>query len=500
MTARSVIPAFLLCLVSNGSAAQAYHIPVPLVPGSAIAAGGPDVGSSDAGDVETAQVSRGWQLVADTLLLRRHTTRIVVINTALLGLAAGLIGSFAYLRKRALMGDALSHATLPGVVAAFLVTGSKSMLPLMLGAAVTGIIGVLTVIFISRYSRLKEDTAIGIVLSVFFGAGLTLLSVVQGLEGANAAGLQDFIYGKPASLTLADSRMIQVSAIFIIVVTIMLFKEFKSICFDQAFASVIGRPVLLFDILMMALVVLVTVIGLQAVGLILIVALLIVPPAAARFWTDNLNTMTITAAIFGVASGYLGACVSALTPKMPTGAVIILVAGLLFAASMLVAPHRGVLSGLFRDVSLRRRIACQNVLRALAELEESILSGEIPSSRPDAPAGQHAFTIRQLLTRRSWSASYVKTWLRCLFRRGLVVQLPGARVALTPEGRIEARRLLRNHRLWEIYLIRHADIAPSHVDRDADEIEHVLPSDLIHELECALGTPAAIPPSPHPVN
>ncbi|MGB0717502.1 MAG: metal ABC transporter permease, partial [Phycisphaerae bacterium] len=307
-----------------------------------------------------SQASWGNRLI-DTLLLRQHTTRIVVVNTALLGLAAGLIGSFAYLRKRALMGDALSHATLPGVVAAFLLTGSKGLVPLMLGAATTGILGVLTVIFIARYSRLKEDAAIGIVLSVFFAMGLTLLSVVQGLEGADAAGLKDFIYGRPASLTIADSRLIQIAAVIIILITVLLFKEFKSICFDQSFAAVIGRPVLLFDVLMMALVVLVTVIGLQAVGLILIVALLIVPPAAARFWTDNLNTMAVTASVFGVASGYFGACVSAMAPKVPTGAVIILVAGLLFAISMLVAPHRGVLSSLVRDMTLRRRVASQNV-------------------------------------------------------------------------------------------------------------------------------------------
>jgi manganese/zinc/iron transport system permease protein len=422
--------------------------------------------------------------LTDVLLLRRHTTRIVVVNTMLLGLAAGLIGTFAYLRKRALMGDALSHATLPGVAGAYLLTGSKSLLPLISGAAITGVLGVLSVIGISRYSRLKEDAAIGIVLSVFFGVGLTLVGVAQYSATGNAAGLQGFIYGKPASLTLQDARLIQFATVAIIAVTLLLYKEFRSVCFDPGFAASQGWPVGLIDVLMMSLVVLVTVIGLQAVGLILIIALLIVPAAAARFWTDDLAAMLLSASLFGCLSGYVGSSISALVPRLPTGGIIVIVAGCIFAISMMLAPKRGILSAVLRRRTLRVRIGLQNLLRALAEFEETKGQGASPQ-------------FVEILGKRSWSGTHLWRLIGKAERRGLVARLPSHRIALTPAGRIDARRILRNHRLWEIYLIQHADIAPSHVDRDADELEHVLPRELVDELETSLAQRATIPPSPH---
>ncbi|GJM24764.1 MAG: manganese ABC transporter permease [Phycisphaerae bacterium] len=425
-----------------------------------------------------------WENILRVALLRDHNTRIVVLGTTLLGLAAGLVGTFAYLRRRALMGDALSHATLPGVALAFLFTGEKNLTYLLLGATVTGVLGVLAVLAIRQSSRIREDAAIGIVLSVFFGAGMALMSVVQSTSNGNAAGLNQFIYGKAASMVRGDAWMIGIAAFIVVVGTIAMFKEFRIVCFDQDFAASMGRSVVAIDLLMMGFVVLTTVIGLQAVGLILIVALLIIPAAAARFWTDDLKVMTVLAGGIGAVSGWLGASFSALLPKMPTGAIIVLTAGVLFLLSMVFAFRRGMLAGAFRRIRLRRRIALQHLLRAMAEIEER--TGE-PTQ----------VDTNDLLTMRSWVMHDLRRLAIRAKGAGFITRKSWAELELTKLGRTHARRVLRNHRLWETYLIEHADIAPSHVDRDADEIEHVLSEELIDELEKALEAGQEIPPSPH---
>ncbi len=444
------------------------------------AAGGPDAKRS----ITDNRVA--WPTAAairEVLWLRQPNTRVVVMGTTVLGIAAGVIGTFAYLRKRSMMGDALSHATLPGIAAAFMITGSKSLLVLISGGAITGVLGVLAVIGIRRSSRIKEDAAIGIVLSVFFGAGVVLLSLVQKMTTGHQAGLQTFIYGKAAAMIHRDTVLIAITALAVIAGAVLCFKEFRLICFDVDFAGSLGWPVVLLDVVMMSLVVLTTIIGLQAVGLIMIVALLIIPAAAARFWTDRLLTMTVLAGAFGAASGYLGSVISALFARMPTGPIIVLTGGAFFVFSMLAAPRRGILIAVLQRVRLRRRIADQNLLRVLAEHEER--------------RGEVAVAFADLLTRRSWSFVGLRRRLQRALRRGDVCRRGPSLWQLTDTGRRRAQRVLRNHRLWEVYLIRYADIAPSHVDRDADEVEHVLSPALIRELDRALRDEQRIPPSPH---
>ena len=229
-----------------------------------------------------------WKEVLRVLLLRDYNTRVVVVGTMLLGLAAGIIGTFMLLRKRSLMGDAISHATLPGIGIAFIVMsqygGSGKFLPgLLLGAFVFGLIGMGLILSIRKFTRIKEDAALGIVLSVFFGLGISILGIIQKMSTGHAAGLESFIYGKTASMLASDAKLIAVAAIVIVSFSVFLYKEFTIICFDQEYAAAQRWPVFSLDVLMMILVVFVTVIGLQAVGLILIIALLIIPPASARF-------------------------------------------------------------------------------------------------------------------------------------------------------------------------------------------------------------------------
>ncbi|MBX3727639.1 MAG: metal ABC transporter permease [Candidatus Sumerlaeia bacterium] len=432
-----------------------------------------------------------WADLWRVLSLQDHNTRVVVIGTTLLGVAAGLVGTFLLLRRRSLLADAVSHATLPGICLAFLVMvlagGTGKHLPLLLlGAGVTGALGMLTVVAIRRFTRLKDDAALGIVLSVFFGIGIALLGVVTRMQQGSAAGLQSFIYGKTASMLWRDALLIGGAAFGTIVLCVAFFKEFSLVCFDPGFAETQGWPVFRIDIALMTLVVVVTVIGLQAVGLILVVALLIIPPAAARFWTDRLGPMMTGSALLGGASGLVGSGASALLPDMPAGAVIVLVATGFFAASFLLGRARGVLPRAVRHARLTARIGRQNLLRALYE------SGE---ERDDhaAPVGLEA-----LLARRSWSRRALRRLLAGAERDRLVERVSGA-WRLTADGIAQARQVLRNHRLWEMYLITHADIAPSHVDRDADAIEHILDAGMILRLEELMAGEAlrTVPASPH---
>lgn len=426
--------------------------------------------------------------VLRVVLLRDYNTRLVVPGTALLGATSGVIGSFLLLRKRALLGDTLSHAMLPGVAVAFLVMvgvgGDGKWLPgLLLGALVAGLIGVGFVMGIRRFTRLRDDAALGIVLSVMFGAGVFLLTIVQKMPGASAAGLESFIYGKTASMTSDDLRFIVGAAAVVLVATILMHKELGLLCFNEDFARTIGWSTALLDGLLMLLVTLVAVIGLQSVGLILVIALLVTPAAAARFWTDRMRNMTLVAGMIGAAAAWIGASVSALAPGLPAGAIIVLSCAAAFAVSAVIGPSRGALPRWMEHRRVGRSVRRQHLLRSLHEHAET--------------TGQDGAPAATLARMRAWGPRELTRAIAEGIRAELVRHSSGG-IALTRAGRASALQAVRNHRLWEMFLIRYADIAPSHVDRGADAIEHVLGDALIAELEAALAAESIdLPPSPH---
>lgn len=429
-----------------------------------------------------------WRVIS----LQDYNTRIVMLGIAALGAVCGAIGAFMVLRRKALLADAISHATLPGVALGFFAALALGLpgkhLPVLLaGAALTALAGMGVMLLIRHTTRLPEDAALGIVLSVFFGVGVALLGVIQQVDHASAAGLESFIYGKAASMLAEDGRRIAVTAVLLASLCALLFKEFQVLSFDPEFARVQGWPVRGLDAALMSMVVAATVIGLQAVGLMLLIALMIIPPASARFWTDDLRAMVWGSAALGAGSGVLGAAWSAVAPHWPTGGVIVLVAAAFFVTSLLLGPARGLLSRAATHLRLERRVARQHVLRALYETEERKGPG-IPLS--DA----------ELLLARPWKPGRLIRVLRQLKREGFVASQNGG-WALTTPGRVHAARLVRNHRLWELYLIRYAAIAPMQVDRDADRIEHVLGHDMLVELERLLDEGGRTPhlASPHPI-
>ncbi|MBP2294026.1 metal ABC transporter permease [Azospirillum rugosum] len=373
---------------------------------------------------------------------------VVVAGTAALGLAGGTVGTFLLLRRRALVSDALSHATLPGIAVAFLIGAALGLpgrsLPLLLaGAVASGVLGLLTVQWLVRQTRLTEDSAIGAVLSVFFGLGIVLLSLIQTLELGGQAGLKTFILGQTAAMAQGEAIAIGLLAAGAAATVALLFKELRALAFDPGFAAVQGWPVARLDLALMGLATLVTVIGLQTVGLILVVALLIIPPAAARFWTDRLSVLTIAAAAIGALSGWLGATLSALLPKLPAGAVIVLVAGAIFLVSFLFAPARGLLAVGLRNGRLRLSFA-----------ERRALAGLLAGRPVDGPL--------------AW-------WLgaRGFLRDG----------RLTPRGEVAAKAAERNRRLWDRFLADYPALVPAHANWGVDPIDEVLPGDMVRLLE-----------------
>ncbi len=417
----------------------------------------------------------------------------MILATTVLGLSAGAVGAFTLLRRRALMGDALSHAMLPGIALAFLLAPllglpAKSLPVLLGGAVVSGLLGTAAILLIRRWTRLPEDAALAIVLSVFFGAGLVLLGIVQQSSGGSAAGLESFIYGKAASITTGDAKAIVIVSMAALLALALFRKELTLLCFDDGYARSVGYPTLLLDTGLMLLVVLITVVGLQAVGLILMVALLVTPAAAARFWTNRISTMTWLAAGLGAVSCLSGSLASAQLPDLPSGATIVLAASLVFGLSLLLGPKQGLVRRWIGSLQWRRKLDRQHVMRTMYELAEQ---HGLP---PDA-----AIAVTDLLAARSWNQQQLQSALSICHAAGLLVR-SGDQVQLTAAGQQQAAALTRQHRMWELYLILHAEIAPSRVDQDAESIEHVLEPAMIAELEKLLPSyvrSRAVPACPH---
>ncbi len=428
-----------------------------------------------------------------------YNTLVVWWGAIVLGAGGGVVGAFLLLRKQALLGDVVSHAALPGVGLAFLVgeslrIGSGKWLPgLLLGAAVAGLVGIGATTALRRVTRLKDDAVLAVVLSVFFGLGIALLTVVQRMPGGNQAGLPHFIYGKAAALRLSDVQLITAVTLVAVAVCLVLYKELRLLAFDERFAAAEGWPIVALDLVLKGLVVAIAVVGLQGVGLLLVVAVLIVPPAAARFWTERLATMLGLSAAFGAAAGLVGVAISASWPRVATGATIALCNCLLFAFSMAFGWERGLVRRWWLIRNHRWRQDQEHLLRACYEL----LVGERGGvTADDLCAG--ILPMNVFITWRDWSPSKVRRMLQLGEQKGwLRREASGWR--LTGEGAQQAIRTVRNHRLWEMYLLRHADVALDQIDRRADDLEHLLDPELVALLEKELSTRGQLPSSPHPM-
>jgi manganese/zinc/iron transport system permease protein len=357
-------------------------------------------------------------------LFADYTLRTVALGAALLGVVSGSLGTYAVLRRQALLGDAISHAALPGVALAFLLTGSKAPLTLVVGAALAGFVGTLLVISVVRTTRIKYASALGIVLSVFFGLGLVLLTLIQRRPDAAQAGLDRFLFGQAAALLQSDLVTMALLGGAALLLMLLAWKELKLLAFDPDFGASLGFPVRALDVLLTGLLVVAIVIGLQTVGVVLMAAMVIAPAAAARQWTDRLGGVAALAAAFGAAAGISGAVLSSETERLPTGPTIVLCATALVVVSLVAAPRRGLLWREVRGRRDRRRLRLAAVLADLRELD---------LQHPGEVHGHSAAVL-------SVMSGGAEPTLRELERRGLVRELAHDAWALTDAGRAEAER------------------------------------------------------------
>ncbi|MEX0818556.1 MAG: iron chelate uptake ABC transporter family permease subunit, partial [Pirellulaceae bacterium] len=378
--------------------------------------------------------------------------------------------------------------------------GGKWLPGLLIGALLAGLAGIVCTKLILRYTRIKEDAAMAIVLSVFFGAGMAFFKAVQYIPSGSQAGLNHFILGKTASMVAADVWIIAEASLAVTVLILLLFKEFTLLSFDDKFAATQGWPVFRLDLLLMLLVAGVTVIGLQSVGLLLVVAMLITPAAAARFWTDRLGRTMLVAGLLGGGGAFCGVLISAMYPRLAAGPVIVLTGVLFFLVSLLFGVRRGVLVRVATHRQLKSAVGRQHILRALFEFLEPRCDPHSPTS---AQLVKYIVTASDLQAMRSWSPKRLRRLLRMAENSNFVTAVREGGYRLTTPGAELAHRVVRNHRLWELYLIEYADIAPSHVDRDADDIEHILGADVVDSLEQLLSQRyprMTVPPSPHSID
>ena len=366
-------------------------------------------------------------------LIFDYTVRTVALGSATLGVVSGALGSYAVLRKQSLLGDAISHAALPGVALAFLLTQKKTPLVLVIGAAIAGWVGTLLVMSIVNNTRIKEDTALGLVLSVFFGSGLVLLTFIQKMPTAKQSGLDTFLFGHAAALMERDVITMASLGGIILIVMQLLWKEFKLLCFDSSFGASLGFPMRILDVLLITLLVVAIVLGLQTVGVVLMSAMIVAPAAAARQWTDRLGAMVALSALFGAIAGVSGALISSSMVHMPTGPTIVLCISAIVVVSIAIAPNRGLVWNWIRSQRERRKLQIEVVLNDLYALA---------SQHTDL---QHSHSAAVLGT-MSVGHSNVRISLKELASRGWVENVSSDGWALTPKGIVQAQQIAHRGR------------------------------------------------------
>lgn len=272
-----------------------------------------------------------------------YNTLVVAVGVAAVGCAAGVVGTFGVLRKRALVGDAAAHATLVGVATALLLTGQRDLAVLLVGGLLSAMVAIVFLVFIRKFTRTRDDAATAIVLSVSFGLGITLISgmVSRGVPGSG--GLERFLLGHTASLTVNDALLLGIVSVVGVLCIVVGLKEATLVAFDSDFAAAAGWPAAIIDLVLIGLIAVMVVVGLPAAGAVLVTALVVIPPAVARQWTERLIPMLVIAGLVGLFSGLVGVVLSSLAVQVPTGPVVVLVATAFLIVSILVAPCRGIL-------------------------------------------------------------------------------------------------------------------------------------------------------------
>lgn len=417
--------------------------------------------------------------------------RYALCGSVFMGMSCGLLGSFLVVRRLSLTGDMLSHAVLPGVALGFLWNMTKDPVTIFIGAATAGLLGTVLVDWIQRTTPIKEDSALGMVLAGFYGLGVCLLTMIQRMPAGNQSGLDTFLFGQAAALSRGDVVLMGIVAVLTVVLLFVLYKEFLVCSFDQGFARVLGIPEGGMHHLLMGLLAFSVVVSLQATGIILVSAMLIIPAASAYLLTDRMHWMLLLAGLFGVTGGAAGAFFSFLGNNLPTGPFMVLGTAGVFALAFCFGPRHGWLARQRRQRRQRCRIAVENTLKAVYHVLEA------------EDFAHETVALPALAQRRRQSLEEVAREVEALSDQGFATYTPshGSKrheaeekaIALTPSGWLKACQIVRNHRLWELYLTQAAHYAADHVHDDAEVIEHILGETMVRRLERQLNHPSRDP-------
>ena len=401
------------------------------------------------------------------------------MGTTLLAASSSVVGAFSYLKGQSLVGDAIAHALLPGVVLAFILGGIRNSGFLILGALISGLLAHYGIGYLENKTKLKSDTAVSLVLSTFFGFGIMLMSYIQRTGQGQQAGLERFLLGKAAAITMQDIYFFSALALVLIIGVGLFYKGFQLMTFNEDFAHAIGLPMPLIRFTFTVLTVLAITIGIQTVGVVLMAALLITPSAAARVWTNSLPAMLALAASFAGVAAVMGTYISSVLPKMPTGPWVVLVLAFFGFSSLLFAPKRGWFSKQRRAKANQRKTIRENVLKLLFQQEEQ---RGLPT----------VLSVEEIQGIRAMRLDRLTSTLKELKNRLLIIDHGGS-YGLTELGRGEGRRVVRLHRLWELYLTERLGMAADHIHPQAETMEHVITPEIEELLVKELGNPEVDP-------
>ena len=401
----------------------------------------------------------------------------VVLGITLLGIGSAYVGTFSFLDKKALLGDAISHAVLPGICLGFILAGEKDPRYIITGAFLSGALATFLTSWLKRNTKLSEDSIIASILSVFFGVGIVLLTALQKSGNPEIAGLNSFIFGNAIGISETDLLLYGGLSLTILLVLSLFLKEFRLMVFDPNFGRAIGFPMGSIRFVFNVLMILAVVIGIQAIGVVLMAALLITPGAAARFWTNRLQPLLLLAALFSIVSGILGTYISFVLPQMPTGPWVVVFLSLFALLSFIFSPKSGILRRYLARRSYLNKTHRDHLMKALFKARE---------------AKKEALSLSEIHALYPFHKAAINHSLLELRAEGFVVQ-DAQGIRLSSPGVSDAMRIVRLHRLWELYLNESMNIAPDHVHESAEQMEHLLTPELEALLEQRLNYPAKGP-------
>ena len=445
---------------------------------------------------EAKQIGTGedlyWMTQAERFLeMKDPSVQRVTLGALLMGLSCGLIGSYVVTRKLSLFGDTLSHAVLPGIAVGFIWAGEKNSFSLIIGAGIAGFAGVCCLSLLKKFTKIHEDSSLGIVLSAFYALGICLLTRIQKVGYTDQSGLDSFMFGQVTSLSSGDIIGLFITLLLIGLFITINFRQLLVTGFDPQFSKSIGIPNDFLQFLLWMLIAFCVISSLQLVGVILVSAMLVIPAATASLFAKRMKKYLVLSSILGAGAGVSGTFLSFLGKGLPAGPLIVLFSAFLFLVILLLRPENGIIVRWLKGRSERSRIIIENTLKATFQIleQKDFQENEITSLEIMKKRGLSRPEVEREIDNLASSGFCTKS-----FSSNDEANLPPQTVMiLTPKGWEYACKIVRNHRLWELYLTNEAQYEPDHVHEDAEKIEHVLGEKTVRQIERLLKNPKLDP-------